>query len=143
MKKRTSRWLLAIAVVLAIPLVAIAAFWFVSFGSCGSNEEAVSMARGLSQQRLTRLFDDMRAMSRSQGLAPRFLIFEDGRKVPPSIADLHPRGLTLRDGVAIIHLSGCVDDKVSLRIGPDSKGKGGISLEPAEAKDPVVLWTEK
>lgn len=101
------------------------------------------MAQGFSQQRLAQLFTDMRDMSQAQGLAPRFLVFEDEKKVPQSIVDLHPRGLTLSDGKAIVYLAGCMDDKVSLFIGLDSNQRGEIVLSPGEAKDPVVLWTEK
>jgi len=144
MKKRTSRWLLAIAVVLAIPVVVIVAFWFVVFGSCGSNEEAVSMARGLPQQRLARLFDDMRAMRPAQGYMPMIVAYGNGKEIPRSIADLRPRSLTLTDRMAIVHLSGCMDDKVSLNVlGLDSKQKGEVVLDPGEVKDPIVLWSEK
>ncbi|MFT3896842.1 MAG: hypothetical protein QM719_03990 [Thermomonas sp.] len=141
---RKWKWLLGIAIVLAVPVVAIVAFWFVVFGSCGSNEQAVAMARDLSQQRLGQLFADMQGMSQSNGTSPHFLIFEDGKKVPRAIADLHPRALTLRDGSAIVYLSGCMDDKASLRVlGLDSKRKAEIVLDPGETKDPIVLWAEK
>lgn len=137
---RPSRWVLTIAIILVIPPVALVVFWFVLLGSSGSNEEAVSMVRGLSQQRLAQLFVDVRAMSRSQGLMPHFFIFKDGKIVPFSIADLHPRGLTLRDGKAIVYLYGCMDNKVSLRVsGLDSKRKGQVVLDPGEAKDPCAV----
>ena len=84
---RPSRWVLTIAIILVIPPVALVVFWFVLLGSSGSNEEAVSMVRGLSQQRLAQLFVDVRAMSRSQGLMPHFFIFKDGKIVPKITED--------------------------------------------------------
>lgn len=142
--KRRTKLVLAIAGVLAIPCVGMATLWFVLFGSCGGNEQAASMARGLSKQRLERLFVDMQGMSRAQGTVPLFLVFEHGKKIPDAIADLHPRGLTLRDRKAIVYLSGCMDDKVGLRVsGLGSGKKGEIVLWPGDAKDPVVLWVER
>ena len=75
---------------------------------------------------------------------PMIVAYGNGKEIPRSIADLRPRSLTLTDRMAIVHLSGCMDDKVSLNVlGLDSKQKGEVVLDPGEVKDPIVLWSEK
>lgn len=86
----------------------------------------------------------MRVMRPKQGYMPLIVVYENEKEIPRSIVDLHPRSLTLTDRMAIVHLSGCMDDKVSLSVlGLDSKQKGEVILDPGEVKDPVVLWTER
>jgi hypothetical protein len=109
-------------------------------GSCGSNEQAISFARELPPQRLAKLFHDVQAMPPlrpDQGQ----IIYGERSGVPRIFADLHPQSVTIYPGMARIHLAGCVDDKVILLVqGFDGVGAKKVTLEPGEAKDPVVLW---
>ncbi len=106
-------------------------------GPCGSNEEAIALARGLSQERLARLHRDVEAL----GLGSPAMVFLKAEDVPPAFDDLHPVSIVLDGHAARIHLAGCIDDKVLLLVrGPNREGRREITLLPGETKDSVALW---
>jgi hypothetical protein len=102
-------------------------------GCCGSHEESVALARGLSQERLAKLAADVEAL----GVNGRF----DESEIPAQFLDLQPRSVRRRGSSVFFHLSGCADDKVYLVVRPgDEAHKGEVALLPGEAKERLVLW---
>ena len=123
---------------LRILTIVVVASLLAACGSCGSNEEAVALARSLSQQRLAKLFSDVQALD----LAGQPQLYIDTRtNTPSAFADLQVQSIASDGHTARLHLSGCVDDKVLLVIkGLGSSGRKQVSLLPGEAKSSVVLW---
>jgi hypothetical protein len=121
-----------------LTLVALAAF-LSACGPCGSNDDAVSLARGLSQQRLADLFQDIQSLNPDAGQGQLYI--DTRTNVHDAFKDLDPQSITTDGYMARVHLSGCVDDKVLLIVkGLDERGGKEITLLPGEARDPVVLW---
>ena len=109
-------------------------------GSCGSKEEALALAKGLSQERLAQLYQDMEEL----GLGSPDMKFLDGADVPAAFSDLRPMGIILDGSRGRIHLAGCGDDKVTLLVQPRTLDGGkDIVLLPGETMDPVVLWQSR
>lgn len=104
--------------------------------ACGGNETAVAKVQSLSSERFARLFDDVAAMPHADAT------YREDR-IPAAFADLAPESITIRHGLGIVQLSGCVDDKVSLVVrGADGQGTPEIQLIPGEAQQARTLWTE-
>ena len=108
-------------------------------GTCGSNDEAVAFAKGLSQQRLAQLVRDLEVLGPSHPSQGRVMI-DAGSGIPDSLQDLHPRSIVTDGSMARIHLSGCVDDKVLLLVRGIGNPAQEVSLLPGEAEEAVVLW---
>ena len=108
-------------------------------GSCGSNEDAIASARGLSQSRLAQLFRDLQALDTASG--PHRVHLDASSGIPDAFRDLAPQSIAIDGHIARVHLSGCADDKVLLIAkGLDKRGREEIMLLPGEAKDALVLW---
>ena len=108
--------------------------------SCGSKEEALALAKSLSQERLTQLYQDMEEL----GLGSPDMKFLDGADQSAAFSDLRPMGIVLDGGRGRIHLAGCGDDKVTLLVQPRTvHGGKDIVLLPGGTMDPVVLWQSR
>ena len=102
-----------------------------------SNTKAVALARGLSQPRLAKLYQDVKAL----GPADRISLAASRDEIPASFRDLNPRAIRSFGDTVIIHLSGCFDDKAILQVeGLDGTRGQQIILVPGETQKPVVLW---
>lgn len=119
-------------------LVALTAL-LAACGTCGSNEEAIASARSLPQPRLAQLFRDLQSLDTASG--QHRVHFDAGTGIPDAFHDLAPQSIAIDGHVALVHLSGCVDDKVVLiATGLDKRGREEIMLLPGEANDAFVLW---
>lgn len=106
---------------------------------CGSNDDAVALARNMSPERLAQLFRDVESLSPLSGQGQIHLDTRTG--IPDAFKDLDPQSITRDEDMARVHLSGCADDKVLLHVkGIGNNGRKEISLLPGEANQPVLLW---
>ncbi len=123
----------------SLAIVALTAL-LAACGSCGSNEDAIALSRGLSQPMLAKLFIDLQALSTAAG---QDRVHIDARtRMPDAFSDLDPQSIVIDGHTARMHLSGCADDKVLLVVkGIGNSGRKEIALLPGEAKGAVVLWT--
>ena len=103
-----------------------------SLSAC-SNSEAIAPAERLPQGRLARLFCQVEA------LPPPTRLGADA--IPENLRDIQAQYVMRRGPMAMIHLAGAVDDKVSLRLsGVGSTGTRSIELLPGEREAARVLW---
>lgn len=111
-------------------------------GACGSNEDAIASARGLSQPRLAQLFRDLQSLDAVSG---RHRVHLDaGTGIPDAFHDLAPKSIVIDGQIARVHLSGCADDKVLLVAkGLGMSGDKQIALLPGEAHDAQMLWRSR
>jgi hypothetical protein len=106
---------------------------------CGSNPKAQALARGLSEQRLSQLFDDLESHAAGHYQAPVHMDRRTG--IPAPFQDLEPRSIAIDGSTAVVHLSGCVDDKVLLVArGVGHANQRKIVLLPGEEGLPTTLW---
>ena len=109
---------------------------------CGSNKEAAARAKGLSQERLSRLFADVAALKPDR--PDRDVVITGRNGFPREFQDLQPRYIRSTGDTALIHLAGCGDDKALLILhGLDGSTLKTIILAPGEREDPVTLWRSK
>jgi len=107
--------------------------------SCGSNEDAVVLARSLSQPRLAQLFRDVETLSPAAGQDRIRMDIRSG--IPDVFKDINPQSIVIDGHTARMHLSGCADDKVLLVVkGIGNNGRKQIALLPGEVKGAVLLW---
>ncbi|WP_144436632.1 hypothetical protein [Lysobacter antibioticus] len=111
---------------------------------CGGNEDAIRAMRALPDERLAELYQYIESVdARRKNLDPISMDFP-GNPVPKKISDLNPKYLRVGGGKALIHISGCVDDKIDLYFNglnsPD--GKKTISLALGDHKGLEILWEQ-
>lgn len=110
---------------------------------CFSNDEAIAFAKGLSQERLAQLHDQMSAL-RQRRDSYGMLHYDAESGIPAPFKDIPAREIVIGDGFNRIHLSGCFDDKVVLKFdGLDGTAPAKIVLLPGEAESEIVLWRAK
>ncbi len=110
-------------------------------GSCGSNDDAVALARSLSQARLAQLFREVQSLRPAADLGRTHIDIRAG--MPDTFKYLDPQSITITIDArtARVHLSGCADDKVLLVVkGIGNNDRKKIVLLPGESKDASVLW---
>lgn len=110
-------------------------------GVCGSNQEAIGLARGLQQRELEALVVGAKKIApRDSGRS----YYDERSGIPFPFADLKPQSVYASSDEVRIHLSGCVDDKVYILIrGFGGEGDKIVELLPGEAKGRDVLWRGK
>lgn len=109
---------------------------------CDNQDQAAAMARGLSQARLTRLYDETRAIASKKPAWTRVL-YEAGESMPKEWRDLQPFSVEIdADGTrARFHLAGCFDDKTVLLItAMDDSSRARITLVAGEWQPEETLW---
>ncbi len=118
---------------------------------CDSGSKSVRMARALSQERLSSLYDQMKSLRReiiAEGdhiQAKEHIGFE-GAAIPPEFLDLKPRKVRPCNHIPNMMLEGCFDEFVYLKffgIGEESDyGDHSPRIELRYANDagPEILW---
>ena len=134
MRRVTQVGVALIAAAIALCL-AFAGFFVYSFGwpppDCGPDSAAVAKARALSDDQLTKLYDEMDDLAKQDPTAYSV----PAESWPPAIAALRPRKVSI-DVSPRIMLEGCFDHFVYLKFG----GVPG-ELTPTEPKI-VLSWGE-
>ena len=89
---------------------------------------------------LERLYDDTRRFVKLHGRLAQVSIRKRG--LPDFVADLKPEGMSLF-GTPMLHMSGCMDNKVVLLIDAVARDDGNptVSMIPGELQAPEILWT--
>ena len=118
--------------------------------SCGENSEAVSYARSLSKERLSKLYTDMELYSKVPDQPiDGYHAYQENAFVPKEFEDLKVAKIRPREGNIMIE--GCFDHYVYLRFegvgySKDDNDKNQIILSwgehPLDAGS-EILWTEK
>ena len=94
-------------------LVLVLTTWFMT-RDCRGNSEAANSLRELSRERLSAVFDYVKALDMSRTNDRPITMSFPRDQVPKEIADLNPKFLQVSGDMSRIHISGCFDDKVYL-----------------------------
>jgi hypothetical protein len=113
------------------------------YSDCGGHEQAVALARHLSQERLQRIYQESRdAFSKTQ--YAYHTKYDKTDSIPKQWLDLRPISVTSYGELVRIHLAGCFDDKTVLYVESiDDPSNGKISLMPGEWQPIEILWEAK
>lgn len=118
----------------------VSVFWAFFTADCGDNAVTAAAMRAIPAERWERLYDDTRKFVKLHGRLAQVSIRKRG--LPDFVADLKPEGMSLF-GTPMLHMSGCMDNKVVLLIDAVARDDGNptVSMIPGELQAPEILWT--